>query len=63
MELNLGMYDYQDIVINNKVVLHINHDDFGYSFDLYDKTLYNKPNYDEGFITGTFVRHKDVKED
>lgn len=59
---NLDMDDYKDIIINDKIVLHINHNDEGYSFDVYNKEMYNKENYDEGFLVGTYVFHNELEE-
>ncbi len=63
MVLNLAQNDYEDIVINDEIVLHINHNDEGYSFDVYDWKLYHNSNYDEGHLTGTYVFHNEIKED
>lgn len=62
MKLNL-YNDYEDIIINDEIVLHINHNDEGYSFDIYSKKLYDKENYDEGHLTGTYVFHNEIEED
>jgi hypothetical protein len=61
MKLNL-YNDYKDIVINDDIVLHINHNDEGYSFDIYSKKLYDKENYDEGYLGGTYVCFAEIDE-
>lgn len=62
MKLTLATYDAEDIVINNEIVLHINSNDEGYSFDIYSKKLYNKENYDEGYLGGTYVHFSEIDE-
>lgn len=62
MKLELTIYDYKDIIINNEIVLHINRNDEGYSFDVYDKKLYDKENYDEGCLTGTWIHYNELTE-
>lgn len=62
MEITLLTYDAKDIVINNEVVLRIISNDEGYSFDIYSKKLYNKENYDEGYIGGTYVLFSEIDE-
>ena len=62
MKITLSTYDYQDIVINNEIVLHISSNDEGYSFDIYSKKLYNKENYDEGYLCGTYVHYNEIDE-
>lgn len=58
--LQLSMYDYKDIRINDDIVLHINRNDEGYSFDLYSKAIYDSENYDEGYIGGTQVFYSEI---
>ena len=58
--LQLSMYDYKDIQINDDIVLHINRNDEGYSFDLYSKATYDSENYDEGYIGGTQVFYSEI---
>ena len=62
MKITLLTYDYQDIVINNEIVLHISSNNEGYSFEIYSKKLYNKENYDEGYLTGTYVFFSEIDE-
>ena len=57
----LNTYDYKDIQINDDVILHINCNDEGYSFDIYNKSLYQKENYDEGLLTGTWVHYDEIE--
>ena len=47
---NLDIDEYKDITINDEIVLHINRNDQGYSFDVYKANLYEEDNYDDGFI-------------
>lgn len=56
----LNTYEYKDIQINDDIILHINCNDEGYSFDVYDNKLYDKQNYDEGFLTGTWVHYNEL---
>lgn len=58
----LDIDDYKDIIINDKIVLHLNHNDEGYSFDVYSKEMYDKENYDEGFLAGTYIFHHELEE-
>lgn len=60
MKLTLFDFDTKDIIINNEIILHINSNDEGYSFDIYSKKLYNKSNYDEGYLGGTYVRFVEI---
>lgn len=62
MEITLLTYDAKDIIINNEIVLRIISNDEGYSFDIYSKKLYNKENYDEGYIGGTYVLFLEIDE-
>ena len=62
MEITLLTYDAKDIVINNEIVLRIISNDEGYSFDIYSKKLYNKENYDKGYIGGTYVLFSEIDE-
>ena len=62
MKLNLAIYDGEDITINNEIVLHISSNDEGYSFDIYSKKLYEKENYDEGYLGGTYVHFAEINE-
>ena len=61
-KLTLSDYDAEDIVINNKIVLHISSNDEGYSFDIYSKKLYDKENYDVGYLGGTYVLFAEIDE-
>lgn len=60
--LQLSMDDYKDIQINDDIVLHINRNDEGYSFDLYSKAIYDSENYDEGYLGGTYVLYSEINE-
>ncbi len=62
MKLTLSDYDAEDIVINKEIVLHISSNDEGYSFDIYSKKLYEKENYDEGYLGGTYVHFAEIDE-
>ena len=62
MIIGLNTYDTKDIIINNEVVLNIKSNDEGYSFDVYSKKLYNEENYDEGYLTGTYVLFSEIDE-
>ena len=60
MEITIKENDYKDIEINNKIVLHINHTENGFSFDIYNKENYNNEDYDEGFIVGTWLTNEEI---
>lgn len=61
-DIKIGITDYQDIIIDNLVVLHINKNDEGYSFDIYRKDKYDADDYDEGFVTGTWCHYDEVED-
>ena len=52
--------DYKDFEINDELVLHINLNNEGYSFDFYKSENYDEEDYDEGFLTGTYIRHDEI---
>ena len=62
MKVMTVLNDYVDIQINDEIILHINHHDEGYSFDIYNKANYDAENYDEGYLTGTYVLHNEINE-
>lgn len=59
---NLDIDEYKDITINDEIVLHINRNDQGYSFDVYKANLYEEDNYDDGFITGTWFNSSEIED-
>ena len=62
MKINLYTYDTKDIIINNEIVLNVTSNDEGYSFNIYSKKLYDKENYDEGYMGGTYVLFSEIDE-
>lgn len=61
MKITIKENDYKNIEINNKIVLHINHNENGFSFDVYKKENYNDENYDDGFIVGTWLTNEEIE--
>jgi hypothetical protein len=61
--IKIDVDDYKDIAINNTLVLHINRNDEGYSFDIYNKEMYESDDYDSGFIAGTWFRNDEIEKD
>lgn len=61
-EINLIADNYTDIVLDGKIILHINKNDEGYSFDVYIKKFYDNGDFDYGFVCGTWCRHEEIEE-
>lgn len=61
-EINLIVDNYTDIVLDGKIILHINKNDEGYSFDVYIKKFYDNEAFDHGFVCGTWCRHEEIEE-
>lgn len=61
MKITIKENDYKNIEINNKIVLYINHNENGFSFDVYKKENYNDENYDDGFIVGTWLTNEEIE--
>lgn len=63
MKINIFKNDYVDIEIDKELILHINKNDEGYSFDVYKKESYDTEEYDEGYLCGTYVMYSEYKEE
>ena len=61
-DIVINITDYQDIIIDDLLVLHINKNDEGYCFDVYRKDKYNDEDYDEGFVTGTWCHYNELED-
>lgn len=55
------IYEAKDIEIDGELILHINKNDEGYTFDLYDKKLYCTEEYDDGYLAGTYVYYHEYQ--
>ena len=62
-KIKLNVSESKDILINDEFVLHISRNDEGYSFDVYKANLYEKDNYDDGFITGTWFNMSEIADE
>ena len=55
-QINLTQDDWYDLIINDELLVHIKHNDIGYSVDLYNKNDLS----DDGFISSATALDDDL---